>query len=269
MRNKPVVISLISAALCVWTFRGYFGGKRKQSGKKFDYLWWVDGFRKSACLEAWPCKSARQTQISSHNLGGVYNIYVLEACIALCASKKDVLCCFKFTILIKLTLSAVEYLCTLSNTIYFIQLGTSSVTQYPDFPRQGGSAGSLVQNFSLILSIFLLTLTSFSWGRSFTPYLWLIHAKPSWTSVRAFPGKKERNNPYLSSLVHMPLLILHLNLASWTWTITVDSNWPQMLFLTITALQINCPQLEKERQASLSNLSLCNHFAIANNILLE
>lgn len=113
------------------------------------------------------------------------------------------------------------------------------------------------------------TDTFFSWGRSFTLYFWLIHAKPSWTSLRAFPGKKGRNNPFLSSLVHIPLLILHLNLASWTWAITVDSNWPQMLFLTITALQINCPQLEKGRQASLSNLSPCNHFAIANNILLE
>lgn len=95
-------------------------------------------------------------QISSPSLGGVCSVYVLEARVALCTEKKDGLCCFKFTILIKLTLSPVEYLCTLSNAIYFMQLGTSSVTQHPDFPRPGGSAGFLVQNFWLILSNFLL-----------------------------------------------------------------------------------------------------------------
>lgn len=71
-------------------------------------------------LEGLPAQRHDHAEISSPSLGGVCSVYVLEACVALCTEKKDGLCCFKFTILIKLTLSPVEYLCTLSNAIYFM-----------------------------------------------------------------------------------------------------------------------------------------------------
>lgn len=146
-----------------------------------------------------------------------------------------------------LTIYSVQYMWTLSNSVYFMQLSTSSVTHYTDFPQLGGfrcfPSPDILADFIHILLVF----TSFSWGRSFTPYLWLIHAKLSWTSARIFPGKSWRNNAHLSSLVHMPLLISCLNLAAWTLTVTVNSNWLQTLFLTITALQSNHSPMEKQR----------------------
>lgn len=39
MQKQSILLSLVSAALCVWTGRGHSEGKRKQSGKKFNYLW--------------------------------------------------------------------------------------------------------------------------------------------------------------------------------------------------------------------------------------
>lgn len=38
-QKQSLLLFLISAALCAWTGRGHSEWKRKQSGKKFNYLW--------------------------------------------------------------------------------------------------------------------------------------------------------------------------------------------------------------------------------------
>lgn len=91
----------------------------------------------------------------SHSPAGVYVVYktVLEAYVGLCTQERDGSCTFEF-IIIKLTISTVQYICTLPDIVCFTKLITSSVTQYPDFPRQGDSDEFLVQSFCLILPIF-------------------------------------------------------------------------------------------------------------------
>lgn len=60
-----------------------------------------------------------------------------------------------------LTIYSVQYMWTLSNTVCFMHLSTSSVTHYTDFPQLWGSDAFLVQIFWLTLSIFCWYLPLF------------------------------------------------------------------------------------------------------------
>lgn len=125
MQKQPVLFSLISAALCVWTYRWHFEGKRKQSGKKFNYLWWADGFSKRGCWDrdtimqiSWAVNGHRYHPLTVPMVFISYNIYSARGIYCTLYIKRKVAHGLS-NLQSSLAIYSVQYMWTLSNTMFY------------------------------------------------------------------------------------------------------------------------------------------------------